>query len=133
MLGRTNSGGIESQTEGLIMAAQSRFRFSVRDVFWLMLVVACLSGWAAHHARWEKHVNEQFDQLRATIRKMAGTSKELAIGHNKEAANNTVLIYENDALKYAIKRVLSREQYEQVQQEKQKYVEQTRMGGNVGF
>jgi len=30
------------------------FRFTIRDLLWLMVVVACLIAWAAHYARWHR-------------------------------------------------------------------------------
>ena len=30
------------------------FLFTIRDLLWLMVVVACLSGWAAHYGHWHK-------------------------------------------------------------------------------
>ena len=34
-------------------------RFTIRDLFWLVAVVACLSGWAAHYVHWHKVDGEE--------------------------------------------------------------------------
>jgi hypothetical protein len=30
------------------------FRFTIRDLLWLMVVVGCLCGWAAHYVHWHR-------------------------------------------------------------------------------
>jgi hypothetical protein len=66
------------------------FRFTIRDVLWLMVVVGLSVGWYSHHLSWQRYYD---DVMRLVIREADDSNRQI-IALSRE---NTTLKRSNSA------------------------------------